>query len=180
MALNANAVRVAGTGEIYFADIATAAPTDASTSLSASWSGLGYTTPDGVQFTLSRNTTDVDAWQGSKLRVLTNSEPMSFTCSLRETKTATLLFAFGGGTVGANIFTPPVEGVNAIRSVVVDSSDGSTKLRIYIPRAQISGDVSFTLARTDSIAYDLTVGVLANTPKWQLFTNDTANLTPGS
>lgn len=180
MALDATAVRVAGTGEAYFAPEGTAAPTDATTALSATWLGLGYTDPDGLQFTFSRNTSDIDAWQGSKLRVVTNSEPVSVTLALRETKTNTLLFAFGGGTVGANTFTPPVEGVNAVRAFVVDVTDGTLKYRYYFPRVQIAGDVSFQLARTDAISYDLTVGVLANVPKFRLFTNDTSALTPGS
>jgi hypothetical protein len=180
MALDANAVRVAGTGEIYFAPTATAAPTDSATGLPVAWLGLGYTSPDGVQFTFSRNTSDIDAWQGSKLRVVTNSEPASCTFALRETKTNTLLFAFGGGTVGANIFTPPVEGTNTIRSMVVDVTDGSLKYRYYFPRVQVAGDVSFQLARTDAVSYSMTVGVLANTPKWQLFTNDTTELVAGS
>lgn len=180
MALDATAVRVAGTGEAFFAPEGAAAPTDATTALNAAFLGLGYTDPDGLQFTFSRNTSDIDAWQGSKLRVVTNSEPVSVTLSLRETKTNVLLFAFGGGTVGANHFTPPVEGVNAVRAFVCDVTDGSIKYRYYFPRTQVSGDVSFQLARTDAISYDLTLGVLANTPKWKLFTNDTAALTPGS
>lgn len=180
MALDANAVRVAGTGEVYFADTATAAPTDATTSLGASWSGLGYTDPNGVQFTFSRNTSDIDAWQGSKLRVVTNSEPVSFTVALRQITTASLLFAFGGGTVVSGVFTPPSEGTNATRSAAIDVTDNSLKYRYYFPRTQIAGDVSFSLTRTDAITTSLTVGVLANTPKWKLFTNDTTNLTTGS
>lgn len=180
MALDANAVRVAGTGEVYFAATGTSAPTDSTTALGASWTGLGYTDPNGVQFTFSRNTTDIDAWQGSKLRVVNNSEPVSFTVAFRQINTAVLLFAFGGGTVGANIFTPPAEGTNAIRSAAIDVTDNTIKYRYYFPRVQIAGDVSFTLARTDAITTSLTVGVLSNTPKWQLFTNDTTYLTPGS
>jgi hypothetical protein len=180
MALDATAVRVAGTGEAYFAPEGTTAPTDATTALNAAFLGLGYTDPDGCQFTFSRNTTDIDAWQGSKLRVVSNSEPVSVTLKLMETKTNTLLFAFGGGTVGANTFTPPVEGVNAVRAFVVDVTDVSLKYRYYFPRAQIAGDVSFQLARTNAVGYDLTVGILANVPKFKIFTNDTAALTPGS
>lgn len=179
MALDANAVRVAGTGEVYFADTSTAAPTDSTTALSA-WTGLGYTDPNGVQFTFSRNTSDIDAWQGSKLRVVNNSEPVSFTVALRQINTAVLLFAFGGGVVVGNAFTPPAEGTNAIRSAAIDVTDNTLKYRYYFPRVQIAGDVSFTLARTDAITTSLTVGVLSNTPKWKLFTNDTSNLTTGS
>jgi hypothetical protein len=180
MALVSGAVRVAGTGEAYFAAEGATAPTNATSSLDAAYKGLGYTDPDGLSFTFSRNTSDIDAWQGSKLRVLTNAEPVSVTLKLMETKTDVLLFAFGGGTVVSGVFTPPEEGVNAVRAFVVDFTDNTTKYRYYFPRAQVAGDVSFQLARTSGVAYDLTVGILANSPKWKLFTNDTTNLTTGS
>jgi hypothetical protein len=180
MSLVTGAVRVAGTGECYYAPEGTSAPTDAATALPVAWKGLGYTSTDGVQFTFSRDTNDINAWQGSKLRVLTNAEPVSFQLTLLETKTDTLLVAFGGGTVVNGNYTPPVEGDNAVRSFAIDTADSATKVRYYFPRAQVSGDVSFNLARTDAVGYALTFGVLANTPKWRLFSNDTTNLVTGS
>jgi len=178
MTLNANAVRVAGTGEVYVAPAGTAAPADSSTALAVAWKGLGYTTTDGVAFTMSRDTTDIDAWQGSKLRTVSNAEPITIEFSLLETNPTVFPVVFGGGTlvagvpVGEMIYTPPVEGVNPVRSAVVEFLDGSVKYRYYFPRIQIEGDVSFSLTRSDAVAYSVTLGILANTPKWQMFTND--------
>lgn len=184
MALSSGAVRVAGTGEVYYAPTGTSAPTDATTSLPVAWKGLGYTSTDGVEFTFSRDTSDIDAWQGTKLRVVTNSEPVSVGFSLMETRTDTLILAFGGGTVisaaGTATYTPPAEGTNTERSMVVDFTDGTNKYRYYFPKVQVEGDVSFTLTDGDAVMYSLTFGVLAGSPKWQLFSNDTTNLTTGS
>lgn len=184
MALTADAVRVAGTGEVYYAPTGTTAPSDATTALPNTWKGLGYTSTDGVEFTFGRDTTDIDAWQGSKLRVVTNSEPATLGFTLMETKTDVLLLAFGGGTVatagGGSVYTPPAAGTNTERAMVVDFTDGAKKYRYYFPKVQVEGDLSFTLTDGEAVAYALTFGVLDGQPKWQLFSNDTTNLTAGS
>lgn len=184
MAVNADAVRVAGTGEVYYAPTGTAAPTDASTALAATWKGLGYTNTDGVAFTFSRNTTDIDAWQGSKLRVVTDSEPATVEFTLMETKTDVLLLAFGGGMVASNgsasVYTPPAAGTNTERAMVVDFTDGTKKYRYYLPKVQIESDVAFTLQDGTAVEYKLTFGILDGSPKWTLFSNDATNLVTGS
>jgi hypothetical protein len=180
MSLTPEAVRVAGTGEVYFAPVDTAAPTDSVTELPSAWKGLGYTSPDGVQFNVSRDTNQIDAWQGSKVRVVTNSENLTLQTTLIETKTETLLVAFGGGVVIDGDYTPPAEGENAIRSLVVDFTDNDITYRYYFPRVQVEGDVSFNLTRTDAVGYEVTLGVLSSDPRWELFTDDTDHLVTGS
>lgn len=177
MTLNANAVRVAGTGEVYVAPAGTTAPTDATTALPSDWVGLGITSTDGVQFSMSRDTSDIDGWQMSKIRVVTNSEPVTIEFELMETTTEALTAAFGGGTVSgttSKTFTPPKEGENAIRSCVVEFKDGDVTYRYVFPRVQVEGDISFSLTRTDAVAYSVTFGVLANEPKWLMLTDDPA------
>ena len=75
MAISADEVRVAGTGHVYVAPKGTALPTTVEAALPADWTDLGYVTTDGVSFTFSRETEDLDAWQGDKIRVLSLSEP---------------------------------------------------------------------------------------------------------
>lgn len=174
MALTPGAVRVAGTGEVFIAPEGTAAPTNATAALNAAFDGLGYTSPDGVQFNLSRDVNPIDAWQGSKVREVVNSEDLTLQMTLLETREDTLLAVFGGGTVSGGVFTPPDEGTNTIRAMVVEFTDGDKKYRWYFPRVQISGDLSFNLTRTDAVGYEITFGVLAATPsKAKLFSNDT-------
>jgi hypothetical protein len=85
---------------------------------------------------------------------------------------------FGGGTVteatGVYTFTPPAEGDNTERALVIEFSDGEIDYRYCIARAQIEGAVDFTLVRTGALTYPLTFGVLADDPKWTLLTNDPA------
>lgn len=177
MSLNADAVRVAGTGEVYVAPAGTAAPADATTALPVAWNGLGITTTDGVQFNMSRDTADIDGWQASKIRVVTNSEPVTIEFGLMETSETTLTAAFGGGSVTVTAgdeakFTPPQEGTNTIRAALVEFKDGNVAYRYYFPRVQVEGDVSFSLTRSDALAYSVTLGVLAADPKWLMLTND--------
>jgi hypothetical protein len=177
MTLNPSAVRVAGTGEVYVAPEGTTAPTSATAVLPVAWKGLGITSTDGVQFTMSRDTSDIDGWQMSKIRVVTNSEPVSMEFSLMETSTQALKTAFGGGTVtvaGADEakFTPPKEGENAIVSCIVEFKDADLVYRYYFPRVQVEGEVSFSLTRSDAVSYPVNFGVLANDPKWEMYTND--------
>jgi hypothetical protein len=183
MALTEAAVRVAGTGEVYYAPVGTTAPTDATTALSA-WHGLGYTTTDGVGFTFGKETTDIDAWQGTKVRSSVTREPATVDFTLMETKTDTLLLAFGGGVVvaagGISVYTPPAEGTQTERAMCVDFTDGTSQFRYYFPKVQVEGDVTFTLSDADAVSYGLTFGILAGTPKWKLFSNDTSNMTTGS
>lgn len=175
MTLNANAVRVAGTGEVFVAAEDTAFPTTPGAP-GAGWTGLGYTTTDGVQFTLSRDTTDIDGWQASRLRVVTNSEPKSLAMTLLQSDGHTLPVVFGGGTVtSAGVvatFSPPAEGTNTVRAMLVRFTDGSYTYDYRFRRVQIDGDVSFSLTRTDAVGYGITFAVLADTTTWDITSDD--------
>lgn len=184
MSLTSGAVVVAGTGEIYVAPENTAMPTDF-TALPATWKGLGYTSTDGVSFSKNRETQNLDAWQGSKVRVLTLSEPVTLTARLLEMKTDVLLATFGGGTVsqagGVSTFTPPAEGTNTVRAMVIDVTDNDRKYRFCFRRTQIEGAVDFSLTRTDAVGFNVTWGVLTSeSGTWFALSDDTTNWTVGS
>lgn len=180
MPINADEVRVAGAGHVYVAPAGTALPTSPTSALSAAWTDLGYVTEDGVTFTFSRETTDLNAWQGDKLRVLTTAEPAEVSFALMQSNDVTLPIVFGGGTVtepssGSYLFTPPAAGTNTERALVVEFSDGdSIDYRYCISRVQISGEVSFTLTRGEALSYPLTFGILDDDPKYTILTNDPA------
>ena len=169
-------VRVAGAGHVWAAPAGTALPTDLG-ALDPAFVDMGYVTTDGVGFTFSRESDDLDAWQGDKVRVLSSREPMSLTFALMQTNGDALLLALGGGQITANggVFTyTPVAGTNEVRALVVDFLDEGLNYRYVIPRAQIEGDVAFTLQRSDALTYPLTFGVLANDPKYQIVSDDPA------
>lgn len=198
MALNATAVRVAGTGKVYvgaaLAAGANPVTTDiekVETALGATWTELGYVTEDGVNFSFNRETTDLNAWQGSKLRVLTTGEPKSVEFALMETSTAAMEAAFGGGTVtqvtaatgtlgsagykpAVMKYLPPAKGVNTERQLVIEFTDGAITYRYYFPRVQQQGEVAFTLTKSGAVTYPTTFGVLDSTPAFEIFSNDPA------
>lgn len=169
-------VRVAGAGSVYVAAEGTALPTDLA-ALPAEWVEMGYVTPEGVAFTHGRETEDLDAWQGSKIRVLTLSEPVSVAFALMQTNQDTLLLALGGGSVTTNVnihtFTPP-SGSNEVRAMVIEFTDGSITYRYCLPRVQVEGEVSYTLTNTGAVTYPIEFGVLDNTPKFTIVTDDSA------
>jgi hypothetical protein len=179
MPLTASEVRVAGAGEVFVADEGTALPTDISTGLPVDWTGLGYVTTDGVTFTFGRDTEDLDAWQGSKLRVLTLAEPMGVAFALMQSNYDVMLVAFGGGTLtnnaGVNTFQPPAAGSNTVRAMCIEFQDGAIGYRYNLPRVQLQGEVSFTLTAEGALTFPLDFGVLDDTPdKYTIVTDDSA------
>lgn len=178
MAISADEVRVAGTGRVYTAPKGTALPTTVDSALPADWTDLGYVTTDGVSFTFSRETEDLAAWQGDKIRVLSLSEPKMVEFTLMQTDAAVLETAFGGGTVvtadGVTTYTPPLRGENVERSMVIEFMDDDITYRYAFARVQQEGDVNFVLTREGAVEYPVTFGVLEATPAYTIITNDPA------
>lgn len=182
MAISADEVRVAGTGHVYVAPKGTELPTTVDTALPADWTDLGYVTTDGVSFTFSRETEDLDAWQGDKIRVLSLSEPKQVEFTLMQTDAAVLQAAFGGGTIetaeGVTTYTPPVRGENVERAMVIEFMDDDITYRYSFGRVQQEGDVNFVLTREGAVEYPVTFGVLEADPAYTIITNDPAMAAP--
>jgi hypothetical protein len=179
MAIDATEVRVAGAGNVYVAPEGTTLPTTSTSVLSAAWTDLGYCTSDGVTFTQGRETTDLDAWQGTKIRVLTDKEPTKVAFTLMQSNADVLGVAFGGGTLtevsaGEYSFEPPALGENLVRALVIDFVDGDITYRYAISRAQIQGEVQVQLQRSGAVTYPLEFGVLDSDPKYLILSNDPA------
>ena len=178
MALDGTQVRVAGTGNVYFAPTGSTLPTDTATALDAAFVDGGYISEDGVSFTLGRETEDLNAWQGSKIRVITTAEPKSVEFTLMQSNKENLPFILGGGTVGGTggeySYTPPAKGVNEERAMVVEFADSSITYRYVFPRVQLEGETSFSLTSSGAVEYPTTWGVLDNDPVYMIYTDDPA------
>ncbi len=176
-ALLGSEVRVAGAGHVWAAPEGAAIPSDL-TAPPPGFVDMGYVTTDGVGFTFSRESEDLDAWQGDKVRVLSSREPMTLTFALMQTNADSLLLALGGGSFSEpspGVFEYlPIAGENLVRTLIVDFADGTLNYRYVIPRAQVEGDVTWTLVRTDALTYPVTFGVLANEPKYRILSDDPA------
>lgn len=65
MPLVAPNVRVAITGEVYYAPLGTALPTNSTTALAATYKGLGYLSDDGVTENWDDSVDTIGAWQNA-------------------------------------------------------------------------------------------------------------------
>jgi hypothetical protein len=172
--LEAANVVVAGTGHVWVAPDGTTLPADLDP-LDDPWTDIGYISEDGVTFTISRDQTDIAAWQSLEpVRVLITSEPKVIGFELMEFDEDTLVLAFRGGTVVAGPpakYTPPDAGASDVRAMVVDGIDGAYTFRFVFPRVSLQGDVEWNLNRSDAVRFPLEFQVLASTTSWYIMSD---------
>lgn len=177
MTLDASNVRVAGTGGVAVAPEGTALPADPTTALPSEWLDLGYTSEDGVTFTISRDQQDILAWQSSDpVRVLVTNEPKTIAFELLQFEPLTVELALRGGEfavlTGTATYTPPAAGVADVRAMVIDMVDVDIHYRFCYSRVSLSGDVSWQLLRSDALRLPLEFGVQAADPWGLILTDD--------
>lgn len=177
MALTASEVRVAGTGHVYLAPSGTTLPTNVATALNAGFIDLGYCTEDGVDLTFGRETKMIDSWQADSIRNITLKQPVGIGFTLMQVNKNTLTAALGGGTgAGATTeytFTPAADGVNTEGVMVIEFVDGSLTYRWLFHRVILDGELKVNFKRDVAVDLPVKFNVLANTPKWKIFSNDT-------
>lgn len=152
--LNAEEVRVALTGHIYYVPLDTPLPTDLTEPTGEGVVDLGYTTPEGVSFAFSKETEDLMGWQSmDPLRRLVTAEPKSVSFTLRQLSRDTWLSTMGG-TVTDNAGTylwEPDESKQVEAGIIVDFEDNGINYRFGFRRAAQSAQVEFSLVRTDAV-----------------------------
>jgi len=164
---NASNVRVGLTGSVWYeADLAAVVGTDIMDPPTPTAVDLGFTTPDGVSFSIERESEDLGAWQTKDaLRILVNSEVNGCSYVLRQTERATWLAAMGGvvsvlvpaaGGDPAVYRWEPDEGKLPEGQVWIDFDDelpDSTPIRYRFGfrRAANKETVEFQLVRTDAL-----------------------------
>jgi hypothetical protein len=180
MALDATEVVVAGTGHLYVADEGTTLPTDLTDlSTDPDFTELGYTTEDGVTWTVSRQTSDLNVWQSlDPIRIITSSRTQSMAATLRQFSPENLRACFGGGTIdaaaGVGSFQLPDPAAIEIKVLVVDFSDGDADFRSVFERAQQDGDVTAALNRGDSANLPFSMRILAGSEEPIIYSNHPA------
>jgi len=171
MALDTTEIFVAGNGHIYVADEGTTLPTDLSDlSSDPNYVELGYTTEDGVTFTVTRETQSLNAWQSNEpVRTLETSRTSTVAFTVMQPNPDNIAIALGGGdidkgaTEGTYTFPDPGESVRHV--LVVDAFDGDTQYRFVYDRVEQQGDVTMQLQRGDSANLPMEFGVLAGAEK---------------
>lgn len=151
--LNAEEVRVALTGHVYYIPPGKTYPTDMSPVTDGV--DLGYTTEDGVAFSFAKDTEDIMGWQTKDpLRKLVTAEPKSCSFSLRQLSRDTWLSTMGG-TITKNAddsyLWEPDEGKQLEGAIIVEFVDGAKSARFGFRRAAQTAAVEFNLVRNDAI-----------------------------
>lgn len=173
MALTASQIRIPGTGELFTNTVGTAAPTDVSTALAVTWTGLGYTQDDGATVSRSLDREPVTAWQStSPVAYIYNGAELTVAAAMLQSNNEVASLWFGGGDfaetgVGSGEFKSDMptipEGVE--RSIVLQWTDtrGTTDVvsRLYIPRAELRDTGDVQLSRTGPTAFQMTWAALA-------------------
>lgn len=175
-------VVLAGTGQVYVAAVGSTAPTSESSALSAStWSGLGYTTEEGVSTNFSVEIQKFGAWQSKNdIRRERGDEVFRVTFNLLQWNEVNVPFVFGGGAIsdlggGSYKFTPPAStAALAEKSLVADVVDGSSRLRFYIPRGTVVDAVDSQFNRSGLGTLPVAFEAMEpddGTPSWSFFSN---------
>lgn len=134
------------------------APTNASGTLDASWTDLGYVSEDGVTETTEQSTTVLRAWQNAKkVRTLVEEGSVQYQLTLIQTSADTVAFYYGGTVEadGSIIINPTVE--RPVLAFDIDVIDGTSVIRAYAPEAQVIEVGDQVYANGEPIGYEVTV-----------------------
>lgn len=125
-------------------------PSDASTAVPVALKAVGFVTEDGVTESTSRNIEKIRAWGGQTVRVVQQDYETTYRFAFLQFKNIdTLKAVYGKDNVTQNgagkIAIKKNAQVLEHRSFCFEMEDGDTKVRVFIPKGQITevGDVSY-------------------------------------
>ncbi len=184
--LDTDALIVGGDGGAFYAPYGSTLPTDVGTAigqgLDAAFKPLGYTTPDGVKFGITRSIKDIKGWQSfAPLRKIVTEAAQKLTFNLMQFDQYTIPFAFGGGVISSTSngfkFTPADPATINEWSLVLDIADGTTLHRIVVDRGLPTGDIDTGFTREDAGALAISFEALSanlNTAGWAWYSDSDA------
>ena len=159
MALDASAVVVGVTGNLYVAPTGTAAPADAATALPAEWVDLGFISADGITETPTDDVSEITAWQNATVvRKTTTKSEVAWSLALIETNQDVLELYFKGSQF--DVEGKKISDVGAAsdqRSFVIDVIDGTQIHRRYIPLGEVTERAEQTITSEDAVAWGITI-----------------------
>lgn len=155
-------VTVAGTGDVWIADVGTDFPADIDTPVDeGDWFKLGYVAENGVELTIGRTTKDINAWNADDpIRIIQRGKPKSAKFTMQQLNSETLLLAAGGGTYEDGVYTEDEDTPAPEKAYIFEARDGDETVRFMFARGQITDDVSFKLVSEDPINFPVTVRFL--------------------
>jgi hypothetical protein len=167
---NSKEIRVAGSGRILTAPLATPVPTDISTPWAAAWRDLGYTTNDGVKIAKKDKLDPVDTWQTvSAARFVYSDRDLSFKFQLLQLNEDTLPFFFGGGAIqsaSSGVYRYDLSGDPSFDERMLgiefrDAGQDDVVYRLIVGRGQVTETDELALVRTAPIKLGVTFTALA-------------------
>ncbi len=159
MPQDAEQLVVAIAGSVNLANLAESpdlpGATDGPTASMPDFVDLGYTTTDGVTFTATPTTEDVEAWQSATpIRRLVTARALTVAFSLQQWNQDNFGLAFGGGAwsepaAGVFRYDPPADTDSLSEyALVVDFNDGDKNARVVVFRGNVTDAVETQLMRT--------------------------------
>lgn len=178
---------VGAKGQLYVAPVGTSFPSGFATPAST-WTGLGYTTEDGVAVSQSINVEEFRAWQSlHPIRRVKTGESFTIGAALEQWNETNLPLAFGGGSVtsvsGGYQYTPPAPEEIDERAMICDVVDGTRQMRFLISRGSVSETVEASFHRGSMALLPITFAALEPDDGgrlWSVLSNDTAAFAAGS
>lgn len=162
---------VAIAGSVKLANLADApdlpADDDGPTDDTPDFTDLGYTTTEGVTFTATPTTEDIDAWQSATpIRRLVTARALAIAFQLQQWNQDNFSLAFGGGewsepAPGVFRYDPPAD-TDALSeyALIVDFADGDKNARVVTFRGNVTDAVETQLMRTGPSVLPITFQAL--------------------
>lgn len=165
--LNVVAGKPLATGGVLLGALGSAAPTDASTALNAAFKAAGYIGEDGLTETIDRSTDKIKAWGGDTVKIVQTDFAVTYQFTFLETLNGDVLAAvYGTQNVTTTAATTSTATIHAVKingdtlpqtSYVFEVKDGPARIRIYVPRGQITEVGEVTYSDSEVIGYQVTV-----------------------
>ncbi|MFP3990650.1 hypothetical protein U9R90_24935 [Streptomyces sp. E11-3] len=180
MALAADEVRVAITGELFSAPPGSTAPTDAATALDAAFIGHGYVSEDGVTENWDDSVDNIVAWQNAvTVRAARTESTLTLACTLIQTRGSNLELFYPGSSVVANLAEWQIDVKPATadpRAFVLNVVDGTELIRIYIGNGELTERGEVPYQNGEAVMYPVTITAYpdANGNLMQKFSNSAA------
>ncbi len=150
------------TGGVYSGATTATLPTNASTSIDASLTALGYVGEDGLTQSKGTDITKVHAWGGDVVKVLQTTDELTYTWNFLGMSRVVFQEVFGTDDVSwvdANGTQKIAINSTALpsRAYVFEMLDGATALRIVVPNGQITNIGDVTFADGNPISFPVTL-----------------------
>jgi hypothetical protein len=158
------------TGGVLVAPLGTAAPTNVTTALNAAFKPLGFIGEDGLTETTDRSTDKIKAWGGDVVKIVQSDYAATFTYTMIQATDADVLKEVYGtdnvtvtaatSTTGTLTVITAKSDMLPVKSYVFEIKDGLNRVRIYVPKGQITAIDEISYNDTDVVGYAVTLDTL--------------------